>query len=83
MKVTVSPACPELGKFPHWEEIEGEIERADFGRECAIDADDWTENIVFQLVRNNGMKAYPVVFTYHIFGNMSPVQVVEALREVA
>ena len=83
MRLSESSGGSKLEEFPNWESIKEKLSRADFARECAIDTDDWTENIVFQLTRHNGTKATPQVYTYHLFEHLSPTQLAGELQEVA
>ena len=83
MILTEHSVGSRLRQLPRWEETAEELAAADYASECRVYADDWTENVIFQLIRHNGMKATPQVYTYHVFAQLSPGQIANQLQDAA
>lgn len=80
MKVRKDFVRTQVRQFENWEDIERELSQTEFARECVISADDWTESVIFQLIKHDGMKAFPQVYTYRRLMQLLPEELVEALR---
>ena len=82
MKIIDTFTSPTLERFPSWENLKDNLSNSDYARACIISTDDWSENVIFQLVRHDRQKTGQRVYTYHVFRDLSVAQVKNELQEL-
>ena len=82
MKISDRLAESYVNVSPHWREIKQDLSQANCASECVVNADDWTENVVFQLIRHDGVKTSQLVYTYHLFRDLSFPQLYTELKRL-
>ena len=82
MHLTGPLDTPQLKTFAHWEEIKNTLLRFEGASSCVIFADDWSESIVFQLIQHDQQKTNQLVYSYHLFKELSSAQLSTALQRL-
>ena len=80
MKISGSIAHSQFAGSANWRSLQDAIARDDYAHECIVNADDWTENVSFQLVCLSGAKTEQLVYTFHSLRAISPPQLRQDLQ---
>lgn len=83
MKISRSMTQSGLADSASWRSPRESPARDDYADECIVNADDWTENVSFQLVCLTGEKTDQLVYTYHALSALSPPRLRGDLQALA
>ena len=80
MKISGSIAQSQFAGSANWRSLQDSLARDECADECVVRADDWAENVSFQLVSVTGAKTDQLVYTCRALSALSPPRLRQDLR---